>query len=63
MMNNNVIKHNYLSINLVFDLYISTVSSSLLQLTEVMDVPHDQCHVTQAGVGLVGAPGQRLGSV
>ena len=46
----------------MFDLYISTASRSLLQQTEVTDVSHDQCHVTQAGVGLVGAPGQRLGS-
>ena len=23
----------------------------------------DQCHVTQAGVGLVGAPGRRLGQL
>ena len=56
------IKHNYLSRNLVFLLNISTASRSLLQQTEVTDVSHDQCHVTQAGVGLVGAPGQRLGS-
>ncbi|KAI0225722.1 hypothetical protein LSAT2_023506 [Lamellibrachia satsuma] len=28
--------------------------------TEVTDVSHDQCHVTQAGAGLVGAPGQHL---
>ena len=56
------IEHNYLSRNLVFDLYISTASRSLLQQTEVTDVSHDQCHVTHAGVGLVGAPGQRLGS-
>ena len=41
---------------------ISTASRSLLQQTEVTDVSHDQCHVTQAGVGLVGAPGRRLGS-
>ncbi|KAI0215998.1 hypothetical protein LSAT2_031944 [Lamellibrachia satsuma] len=26
------------------------------------DVSHDQCHVTQAGLGLVGAPGRCLGS-
>ena len=52
------IKHNYLSRNLVFALYISTASRSLLQQTEGTDVSHDQCHVTQAGVGLVGAPGQ-----
>ena len=58
----NLIKHNYLSRNLVFILYISTASRSLLQQTEVTDVSHDQCHVTQAGVGLVGAPGQRLSS-
>ena len=56
------IKHNYLSRSLVFVLYISTASRSLLQQTEVTDVSHDQCHVTQAGVGLVGSPGQRLGS-
>ena len=56
------IKHNYLSRNLMFVLNISTVSRSLLQQTEVTDVSHDQCHVTQAGVGLVGAPGRRLGS-
>ena len=56
------IKHNYLSRNLVFVLYISTASRSRLQQTEVTDASHDQCHVTQAGVGLVGAPGQRLGS-
>ena len=45
-----------------FVLHISTASRSLLQQTEVTDVSHDQCHVTQAGVGLVGAPGQRLSS-
>ena len=56
------IKHNYLSRILVFALYISTASRSLRQQTEVTDVSHDQCHVTQAGVGLVGAPGKRLGS-
>ena len=56
------IKHNYLSRNLVFVLYISTASHSLLQQTEVTDVSHDQCHVTQAGVGPVGAPVQHLGS-
>ena len=55
-------KHNYLSRNLVFVPKISTASRSLLQQTEVTDVSHDQCHVTQAGVGLVGAPGRRLGS-
>ena len=48
--------HNYLSRNLKFVLNISTASRSLLQQTEVTDVSHDQCHVTQAGVGLVGAP-------
>ena len=52
------INHNYISINLKFVLDISTASRSLLQQTEVTD---DQCHVTQAGVGLVGAPGRRLG--
>ena len=57
-----IIKHNYLSRNLVFILYISTASRSLLQQTEVTDVSHHQCHVTQAGVGLVVAPGQHLGS-
>ena len=41
----------------MFFLYISTASRSLLQQTEVTDVSHDQCHVTQAGVGLVRAPG------
>ena len=51
------VKHNYLSRNLMFVLNISTASRSLLQQTEVTDVSHDQCHVTQAGVGLVGAPG------
>ena len=56
------INHNYLSRNLQFVLDISTASRSLLQQTEVTDVSHDQCHVTQAGVGLVGAPGRRLGS-
>ena len=56
------IKHNYLSRNLVFPLYISTASRSLCQQTEVMDVSHDIGHVTQGGVGLVGAPGKRLGS-
>ena len=56
------IKHNYLSRNFVFLLNISTASRSLLQQTVVTDVSHDQCHVTQAGVGLVGAPGQRLDS-
>ena len=56
------INHNYLSRNLQFVLNISTASRSLLQQTEVTDVSHDQCHVTQAGVGLVGAPGRRLGS-
>ena len=56
------IKNNYFSRNLVFDLYISTASRSLLQQAEVTDVSLDQCHVTQAGVGLVGAPAQRLGS-
>ena len=56
------INHNYLSRNLKFVLNISTASRSLLQQTEVTDVSHDQCHVTQAGVGLVGAPGRRLGS-
>ena len=50
-----IIKHNYLSRNLVFILNISTASRSLLQQTEVTDV-------SQAGVGLVGAPGRRLGS-
>ena len=30
--------------------------------SELTDVSRDQCHVTQAGVGLVGALGQRLGS-
>ena len=45
------IKHNYLSRNLKFVLNISTASRSLLQQTEVTDVSHDQCHVTQAGVG------------
>ena len=54
------INHNYLSRNLKFVLDISTASRSLLQQTEVTDVSHDQCHVTQAGVGLVGAPGRRL---
>ena len=39
-------KHNYLSRNLVFDMYISTAFRSLLQQTEVTDVSHDQCHVT-----------------
>ena len=52
------IKLNYLSRNLLFNLNISTASRSLLQQTEVTDVSHDQCHVTQAGAGLVGAPGQ-----
>ena len=56
------IKHNYLSRNLMFVLNILTASRSLLQQTEVTDVSHYQCHVTQAGVGLVGAPGRRLGS-
>ena len=56
------VNHNYLSRNLQFVLDISTASRSLLQQTEVTDVSHDQCHVTQAGVGLVGAPGRRLGS-
>ena len=56
------IKHNYLSRNFMFFLNISTASHSLLQQTEVTDVSHDQCHVTQAGVGLVGAPGRHLGS-
>ena len=37
----------------MFVLNISTASRSLLQQTEVTDVSHDQCHVTQAGVGLV----------
>ena len=61
-MANGIIKHNYLSRNFVFFLNISTASRSLLQQAEVTDVSHDQCHVTQAGVGLVGAPDQRLGS-
>ena len=46
----------------MFDLYISTASRSLLQQTEVTDVSHDQCHVTLAGIGLVGDPGQSIGS-
>ena len=46
----------------MLDLYILTTSSGLLQQTAVTDVSHDQCHVTQAGAGLVGGPGQRLGS-
>ena len=54
------IKHDYLSRNLKFVLNVSNASHSLLQQTEVIDVSHDQCYVTQAGVGLVGAPGQRL---
>ena len=59
---NKTVNHNYLSRNLKFVLDISTASRSLLQQTEVTDVSHDQCHVTQAGVGLVGAPGRHLGS-
>ena len=51
------VNHNYLSRNLKFVLDISTASCSLLQQTEVTDVSQHQCHVTQAGVGLVGAPG------
>ena len=46
----------------MFVLNISTASRSLLHQTEVTDVSHDQCHVTQAGIGLVGVPGQRFGS-
>ena len=46
----------------MFVLNISTAYRSLLQQIEVTDVSHDQSHVTKAGVGLVGAPGRRLGS-
>ena len=56
------IKHNYLSRNLLFNLNISTASWGLLQQTKLTDVSHDQCHVTQAGAGLVGSPGKRLSS-
>ena len=55
-----LIKHNYLSRNLVFDLNISTASHGLLQQTEVTGVSHDQCHVTQAEAGLVGTPGHLI---
>ena len=55
-------KEYYLSRNLVFDLNVSTASRGLLQQTEVTDVSHDQCHVTQAGAGPMGAPGQHLDS-
>ena len=39
----------------MFNLYISTASRSLLQQTELTDVSHDQCHVTQAGIGRLGS--------
>ena len=48
---------------MVFDLNISIASCGLLQQTEVTDVSYDIGHVTQAGAGLVGAPGQHLGSM
>ena len=57
------VKLIYMKIATKFILYISSASRSLLQQTEVTDVSHDQCHVTQAIAGLVGAPGQHLGSV
>ena len=41
---------------LILSIITSQETCSLLQQIEVTDVSHDQCHVTQAGVGLVGAP-------
>ncbi|KAI0235847.1 Transient receptor potential cation channel subfamily M member 2 [Lamellibrachia satsuma] len=42
---------------------VRETQDSLLQQTEVTGVSHDQYHVTQAGAGLVGAPGQCLSSM